>query len=48
MRLAKQKIVTVDEFLTLIDRKKPGDQVTITVIRNRRKLDIPVVLGSDG
>jgi S1-C subfamily serine protease len=44
----QQKIVTVDEFLTLIDRKKPGDQVTITVIRNRRKLDIPVVLGSDG
>jgi S1-C subfamily serine protease len=44
----QQKIVTVDEFLTLIDRKKPGDQVIVTVIRNRRKLDIPVVLGSDG
>jgi S1-C subfamily serine protease len=43
-----RKIVTVDEFLTLIDQKKPGDQVTITVIRDRRKLDIPVVLGSDG
>ena len=42
-----RKIVTVDEFLTLIDQKKPGDQVTITVIRDRRKLDIPVVLGSD-
>ena len=44
----QQKIVTVDEFLTLIERKKPGDQVLITVIRKQRKLDIPVVLGRDG
>jgi len=43
----QRKIVTVEDFLTLIDQKKPGDQVTITVIRDRRKLDIPVVLGSD-
>ena len=43
----QQKIVTVDEFLTLIERKKPGDQVLITVIRKQRKLDIPVVLGRD-
>ena len=44
----QHKIVTVDEFLTLIERKKPGDQVLITVIRKQRKLDIPVVLGRDG
>ena len=43
----QRKIVTVEDFLTLIDQKKPGDQVTITVIRDRRKLDIPVILGSD-
>ena len=43
----QQKIVTVDEFLTLIERKNPGDQVIITVIRKQRKLDIPVVLGRD-
>jgi len=44
----QQKIVTVDEFLTLIERKHPGDQVIITVIRKQRRLDIPVVLGRDG
>jgi len=43
----QRKIVTVEDFLAVIDQKKPGDQVTITVIRDRRKLDIPVVLGSD-
>lgn len=43
----QQKIVTVDEFLTLIERKNPGEQVIITVIRKQRKLDIPVVLGRD-
>ena len=41
------KIVTVDDFLTLLEKKKPGDTVTITVIRDRRQVDIPVQLGSD-
>ena len=43
-----QKTVTVDAFLTVIDRKKPADTVTLTIIRDNRKMDIPVVLGSDG
>ena len=43
-----QKILTVDDFLTLIDGKKPAERVTITVIRDNRKIDIPVILGSDG
>lgn len=36
---------TTEDFLNYIDSKKPGDEVLVEVIREDRKLTIPVVLG---
>jgi S1-C subfamily serine protease len=35
---------TVQELLTEIDRYKPGDRVTVTVLRNNKKIDVPLTL----
>ena len=35
---------TKDELLDVIESKKPGDQVIVTVIREGRRLDVPVTL----
>ena len=39
-------IKTADDFLSAIEAKQPGEQVTITVIRAGKRLDIPLKLGS--
>lgn len=39
-----QKITTADDFLSAIERKQPGERVTVSVIREGRKLDVPLVL----
>ena len=36
---------TADEFLEGVEAKRPGDQITITVIRNGRQLNVPLRLG---
>jgi S1-C subfamily serine protease len=41
-----QKIRTVDELLTAVENKKPGEEVMITIIRDGRELQVPVVLGA--
>src|SRR5262249_50557010 len=35
---------TVQDLLSEIDRYKPGDRVTLTILRGGKKLDVPVVL----
>ena len=35
---------SVQELATEIDRYKPGDKVTVTVLRNNRKVDVPITL----
>ena len=42
-----QKVETADDFLGYIESKKPGDRVVLTIIREERKVKIPVVLGGD-
>jgi S1-C subfamily serine protease len=37
-------VKTVDDFLSAVETRKPGEQVLITVEREGRRLDIPVVL----
>jgi S1-C subfamily serine protease len=37
-------VTTVQEFLTEVDRYKSGDKVTLTVLRNDRRVDIPLTL----
>jgi len=38
---------TTDQFLTEIERHKPGERVVISVIRDGRTVDVPVVLGEE-
>ena len=35
---------SVQELTSEIDRYKAGDKVTITVLRNNRKIDVPITL----
>jgi S1-C subfamily serine protease len=41
-----QKVATADDFLSYIDEKKPGDEVVLTIIREGKKLKVPVPLAS--
>lgn len=41
-----QKIRTVDELLTLVENKRPGEEAVVTVVRNGREMQVPVVLGA--
>jgi S1-C subfamily serine protease len=40
-----KKISSVDEFLTAIEAKRPGETVTLRVMRDGRDIEIPLVLG---
>jgi len=39
-----QKITSADDFLGIIESKRPGDETTINVIRNGREVAVPVRL----
>ena len=39
-----EKVVTADDFLTAIETKQPGQEVTVDVIRGGRKVQVPVQL----
>ncbi|HEV7282827.1 MAG TPA: trypsin-like peptidase domain-containing protein [Pirellulaceae bacterium] len=41
-----KRIETVDEFMTVVESKAPGDQVTVTVVRGGQATEIPITLGS--
>lgn len=41
------KTLKVDEFLSEVESHRPGDQITITVIREGRPLEVPVLLGGE-
>jgi len=43
-----QRVHTVDDFLAIIESKKPGDQVTVNVVREGRRVDVPVTLDAGG
>jgi S1-C subfamily serine protease len=40
-------VASVDDFLTIIESKKPGDEVMVTVIRDDRRINVPVTLSED-
>ncbi len=42
-----EKVTTPAEFLGIIEAKKPGDTVTITVLRDERPVDVSVVLAGE-
>jgi S1-C subfamily serine protease len=37
-------VATVDEFLTAIEAHRPGEEVTLTVIRGEREVRVPLEL----
>lgn len=41
-----EKATTADAFLSLIERHRPGEQATLTVVRGNQMLDVPVTLGA--
>jgi S1-C subfamily serine protease len=41
-----EKATTAGDFLTLIERHRPGEQAIITVIRGGQLVDVPVTLGA--
>lgn len=40
-----QRVKTADDLLSIIDQKRPGDEVVVTVIRERNEVNVGVVLG---
>ena len=43
-----KKVTSVDDLLTVVESKKPGERVTVTVFREDQQVDVPVVLGESG
>jgi S1-C subfamily serine protease len=39
-----EEVETADDFLGLVERKKPGETVVVKVIRGTQTIDVPVVL----
>ena len=39
-----QPVKTADDFLTIVESKEPGQQVVLTIVREGRKLNIPLTL----
>lgn len=44
--LDDQKIANAEDFLSYIEGKKPGDQVSLTIIRDGRKMQVALTLSS--
>jgi S1-C subfamily serine protease len=41
-----EKLKSADEFLSLIERHRPGEQAVLTVLRGGQLVEVPVTLGS--
>lgn len=42
-----EKVSTLADYLSLLESKRPGESVTLTLHRNRKNIDVPVVLVAD-
>ena len=42
-----QAVGSVDQFMTIVENHQPSDEVVVTVIRDRQREDIKVVLGGE-
>ena len=42
--VAGQRVRSLDDLLTYVESKQPGDQVTLSILREGRKLEVPVEL----
>jgi S1-C subfamily serine protease len=44
LQIQGKPVSTLQDLLTEIDRYKPGERVTVAILRNNKKMDVPVVL----
>ncbi|HEY2250998.1 MAG TPA: trypsin-like peptidase domain-containing protein [Planctomycetaceae bacterium] len=42
-----KKVTNADDFLSIVEAKEPGDQVSLTIVRKGKELQVPVVLGGE-
>ena len=42
-----QKVANQFDVNVILNRKRPGDTVTVTIYRGAKKLDVPVKLGEN-
>lgn len=47
LRIDDQEIRTADDINTIVEGKKPGDRVSVTIFRDGRQQQVVVVLGSE-
>jgi S1-C subfamily serine protease len=40
-----QEVSSADDLLTIVESKRPGDQVVIRILRGEERVEVPVVLG---
>jgi len=43
-----KRVDSVDSFLTAVESHQPGEEVVVTVIRDRQRIDVKVTLGAEG
>jgi S1-C subfamily serine protease len=41
-----EKVKTIDDFLSYVEQKRPGEQVVLTIIRDGQRLDVPLILSA--
>ena len=41
-----RQVATVDDLLEIVEAKRPGDRVSLTIVREGRAVDIPITLGT--
>jgi S1-C subfamily serine protease len=39
-----QQVHTIEEFLSIVESHRPGDQLTLSIVRDGRQMDVPVTL----
>ncbi len=42
-----QKVTNADDFLGIIEAKEPGNQVSLTIVRKGKEMQVQVVLGGE-
>ena len=42
-----KRMRTVDDLLTLVEQKKPGEEVLLSIVRGGEQTNVPVTLGTD-
>ena len=47
LAINNERIEDTDDVQSILDRLKPGRQVTVTILREGRQIELPIVLGQE-